>query len=415
MKAIYLLPVTALLASALFVSPAFCLEPVVFEAPPSVGMSEDNAANSAYADGTRAINESRWSDAEAIFTKIASQHGDRADAALYWKAYAQNKEGQQARALETCAELGHAYAKSRWISECDALRIEIRGRSGQPVSPQSTPDDELKLLALNALMQQDDARALPAIQQILKSNGSEKLKERALFVLANSNSPEAQNLIAHIANGGANPELQVRAVRMYAAIKGKQAVETLSKVYQNSTDEAVKRAILQAYLVTGSPDKLVEAARAEQNAVLTRTAVQSLGAMSAAPALAQLYQDTKDSKTKSAIISALVAAGPQGVDVLSKIAKTEQDPELRRKAIRNLGAAGGAASAPALVSSYQSSSDLESKRAALEGLFIANDAHDLVTLARNEKNPELRQLIVSKLSIMHSKEATDYMMEILNK
>ena len=113
--------------------------------------------------------------------------GIAADAALYWKAYAQNKEGQQARALETCADLGHTYSKSRWISECDALRIEIRGASGHPVQPQSTPDDDLKLLALQAIMQQDEARAMPAIQQILNGNGSEKLKETALFVLANSN------------------------------------------------------------------------------------------------------------------------------------------------------------------------------------------------------------------------------------
>ena len=33
---------------------------------------------------------------------------------------------------------------------------------------------------------------MPAIQQILNGNGSDKLKERALFVLANSNTPEAQ-------------------------------------------------------------------------------------------------------------------------------------------------------------------------------------------------------------------------------
>lgn len=414
MKATLIFPV-ALLASTLLAPAAVCLEPVIFAPTAYLNEMADDRGSNPYADGTRAINEGRWSDAEAIFTKIAAQHGDRSDAALYWKAYAQNKEGQQARALETCADLGHTYPQSRWISECDALRIEIRGGSGQPVSPQSTGDDELKLLALNALMQQDEARAMPAIQQILNGNGSEKLKERALFVLANSNSPEAQKLIAEIARGQSNPALQIRAVRMYAAIKGKQSATTLADVYQHTTDEAVKRAILQSYLVSGSPDKLVEAARVEQNPMLARTAVQTLGAMGAASALTQLYQDTKDTKTKSAIIGSLVAAGPKGVEALSEIAKTEQDPELRRKAIRNLGVSGGAAVAPALVATYQNSPDPESKKAALDGLFLSGDAHDLIALARAEKNPELKQAIVSKLSIMRSKEATDYMMEILNK
>jgi HEAT repeat protein len=415
MKVTTILP-AALIASTLFAPAALCLQPIVFAGPTHLGeVAEDEEQNSAYADGTRAINEGRWTDAESIFGNIAAQRGDRADAALYWKAYAQNKEGQPARALETCAGLGHTYRKSRYISECDAMGIEIRGASGNPMQPQGNSDDELKLLALNALMHTDEGRAMPAIQQILNGNGSDKLKERALFVLANSNTPEAQNAIGQVARGQSNPQLQIKAIRMYAAIKGKKSVDMLADVYQHSNDEGVKRAILQSYLVTGSPEKLVEAARTEQNPVLVKSAVQSLGAMGATSELATLYRDTKSKETKSAIIGALVAAGPKGSELLGNIAKTEQDPELRSKAIRNLGVTGGAAAAPTLVAAYQSSSDAASKKAALDGLFISGDAHDLVELARAEKDPALKQAIVSKLSVMHNKEATDYMMEILNK
>ena len=414
MKANSFLPVT--LFASLLCAPAIvhALEPVAVEASP-LNLSEAEDQDTPYAEGTRAINEGRWADAEAIFSKIADQHKDRADAALYWKAYAENKEGQQARALETCADLGRTFAQSRWVKECDALRIEIRGRSGQPISPQSTQDDDLKMLALNALMQQDEARAMPIIQQILNHPGSDRLKEKALFVLANSNTQEAQNAIGQIARGQSNPQLQMKAIRMYAAIKGKQSVATLTDVYQHSSDEAVKRAILQSYLVTGSSDKLLEAARGEQNPDLVKAAVQSLGAMGAISDLSTLYRDKKDTQSKAAILNALVAAGPKGSEFLNSIATTEQDPELRRRAIRNLGVTGGASAAPALVAAYQKSSDEASKKAALDGLFLTGDAHDLVALARAEKNPELKQQIVSKLSIMHNKEATDYMMEILNK
>jgi hypothetical protein len=37
----------------------------------------------------------------------------------------------------------------------------------------------------------------------------------------------------------------------------------------------------------------------------------------------------------------------------------------------------------------------------------------LVTLARAEKNPEMKKDIVSKLANMKSKEATDYLLELL--
>jgi hypothetical protein len=416
MKFTSILP-AALFASLLSAPAALCLEPIVFVGPSHLGEAadEEGQAGSAYADGTRAINEGRWSDADTIFAKIATQHGDRADAALYWQAYAQNKEGQQARALETCADLGHSFPKSRYLSECDALRIEIRGAGGNPVQPQATTDEDLKLLALQALMQQDEARTLPIIQQILNGRGSDRLKEKALFVLTQSRSPQAQQVLGRVVRGQSNPALQIRAIRMYAALGSKQSVDTLGDVYQHTNDEGVKRAILQSYVVTGSADKLVEAARGEQNPVLIKSAVQSLGALGAISELSTLYRDTKSAEAKAAIINALVAAGPKGSEILGNIANSEQDPELRRRAIRNLGVTGGKSAAPALVATYQKSSDVASKKAALDGLFISGDAHELVELARAEKDPALKQAIVSKLSIMHSKEATDYMMEILNK
>jgi hypothetical protein len=38
-----------------------------------------------------------------------------------------------------------------------------------------------------------------------------------------------------------------------------------------------------------------------------------------------------------------------------------------------------------------------------------------VALARSEKDPAARKKIVSQLAVMHNKEATDYMLELLNK
>ena len=144
----------------------------------------DSPENQMYADGTRAINEGRWADAQGIFSKIASEHGEHSDGALYWKAYAENKMGQAKLALETCTVLKSSFPGSSWIHECGALRIEIHAKSGQPAEPNAGDDDDLKLLALNALMQKDETRALAQIQEILNSgDSSEKLRKEALFIL----------------------------------------------------------------------------------------------------------------------------------------------------------------------------------------------------------------------------------------
>jgi len=376
------------------------------------GIGADDA--SLYADGTRAINESRWSDAAGLFDRVALLHGEHAEGALYWKAYAENKEGQSANALNTCAALRKAYPKSRWIDECGALEIEIRGKSGHPVSPQAEPDENLKLLALNALMQQDQEQAVPILQKILSGNQSDELKSRALFVLAQSNSPQAQALINQIAQGQSGPALQIKAIRMMAT-QGKNAVAPLSSIYQHSTDVQVKRVILQSYLVAGDSSKLLEAARQETNPELVKTAVHTLGAMGAGQDLLTLYRSSNNAQTKADIINSLIPAGRDGVSSLTEIAQSEQDPELRRKAIRNLGIAGGMSVAPALVATYQKNTDVETKRAAAQALFLANDAKDLVALARSEKDLEAKQYLVQQLSLMHDDEATKYMLEILNK
>jgi len=408
--------------SLLFVMLLFALSagPSALGAESPLPAVNDNAAakskeDALYSEGTRAINDARWAQAEAVFTNIAQQHGARAEAALYWAAYAENKQGNATHALETCSQLRQAYPHGNWINECGALEIEIRGKSDDPLPPQAEQDEELKLLALNSLMQQDEARALPIIQQILNGDKSEKLKGRALFVLAQDQSPQAQALLGQVASGERNPALQRKAIQMLAVGRGKQSAETLAAIYRQSANDEVKKAILQTYLVIGTPDPLVEAARHESNPELVRTAVHTLGAMGATSQLLALYHETSSAETKADVINGLIPAGQKGAEALGNIAGSEQDPELRRKAIRNLGIAGGMSAAPSLVATYKKNEDPETRKAVAQALFVAGDSHDLIELARAEKDPGLKQSLVQQLSVMHSKEATDYMLEILNK
>jgi hypothetical protein len=367
-----------------------------------------------YSDATHAINESRWPDAESLLDQMIEQHGRHSDGALYWKAYVESKEGRASDALKTCSDLRQTYPKSNWLKECSALEIEVRGKSKSPVQPEAEQDEDLKLLALNSLMQSGDANALPILQHILEGQQSERLKERALFVLAQDQSKPAQDLLGQIIRGEKDPNLQVKAIRLLAAAKGSSAADTLADVYSRSINPSIKKAVLDSYLVMGTPDKLVEVAQHETDPELTRRAISDLGALGAVSQLSTMYQSTTSNDAKSAIINAFVAAGGKGADALSAIASSEQDPDLRRKAIRSMGITGVSA-APTLLSIYSKSTDEESKKAVLDAFFVAGDAHDLVALARAEKDPSAKRAIVGKLAVMHNKEATDYMLEVLSK
>jgi len=101
---------------------------------------------------------------------------------------------------------------------------------------------------------------------------------------------------------------------------------------------------------------------------------------------------------------------PEALDLLS-----DKDPEVRRRAVRNIGIFGGAEGGDTLISIYNSQADIDTKKEVINALFLNGAAKQMVALARKETNPELKKAWIQKLSLMSSPEITEYMMEILNK
>jgi hypothetical protein len=119
------------------------------------GMSNDRL----YSAGQGALDNRQWDQAVVYFNQVISQNTARVDGALFWKAYALGKLGRRDEANATIAELRKSYASSRWLDDAKALELEVRQASGQTVSPESESDDDLKLMALNGIMQSDPERA----------------------------------------------------------------------------------------------------------------------------------------------------------------------------------------------------------------------------------------------------------------
>jgi hypothetical protein len=129
--------------------------------------------------------------------------------------------------------------------------------------------------------------------------------------------------------------------------------------------------------------------------------------------LFEIYESSSDVNVKRAALNAFSASGD--TDRLLQIAKTEKDAELRRDAVRRLTSLKNPAATDALVAMYGSEQDKEVKRAIINSLASQNDVKQLVAVARTEKDPETVRYIVSRLAGMKSPEASDYLMEILKK
>ena len=148
-----------------------------------------------YQSAKDALDNGEYDNAIKQFDEVIKIHGRKADGAMYWKAYSLNKAGNKAQALTAIGELRKQYPKSTWLKDASVLEQEWRGVS----NPDNISDEELKLLAIQSLMNSDPEKAVPLLEKIIMGNYSPKLKERALFVLAQSNSDKAQQILMTVA------------------------------------------------------------------------------------------------------------------------------------------------------------------------------------------------------------------------
>jgi HEAT repeat protein len=255
-----------------------------------------------YRAAQRDLDANRWGQAIEKFGQVAQRGGSEADAALYWKAYAENKAGRSQPALATLRQLAGAHPKSEWLDDAKALEVEIRGDDGDaPLSE----DEELKLYALNGLLGNDPERALPMLHKFLQGNHPPRLKEQALFVISQSDGPEARKTLHDVARGSAHPELQLKAVEYLG--------------------------------IAGDVEILAELARQEKNPPVRSQAIRGLGLVESeksSAALRSIYSSSSDTSIRKAVLEALFIQ--ENARALIDLYRTEKDREVRREIVRYL-------------------------------------------------------------------------------
>ena len=375
-------------------------------------VSVTTSSSGAYDAGLSLLTKRDYDRAILRFDQVISQKGTRADAATYHKAYALYRLGRGSDATAALSTLKRDFPKSAYLKDASILEQAVRQSGGQP--PRADADDEdLKMLALNALVHSDPERALPLIEGVINGANSIQLKQRAVFVLAQSPQPRAREILMSLAKGGGNPDLQRTAIR-YIATGGKRGATSaeLREIYDSTQDPDIKRAVLQAWGQSGDMVNLLSVAGGTDLVDLRRSAVNELGNAGAVNDLWTIYKKEQNRDLKLSILSRLGSMG--AADRLTDVIRTEKDPEIRRRAIRSLGSMRAEKSAAALTDLYSREDDVDNKKAIISALVNQNNGEALVTIARKETNMTMKRDIVQKLSTMtRNKAAMDYMLEII--
>ncbi|HSH46250.1 MAG TPA: HEAT repeat domain-containing protein, partial [Longimicrobiales bacterium] len=217
------------------------------------------------------------------------------------------------------------------------------------------PDREVRRQAVFWLSEADDPRAVEALVDMVARSDDEALRERAVFALGQSDSPRARAALRRVAGDTDAPvDLRRRAVFWIGENGGADDVRFIQGLFPTgdaALDERILFAVGEAG-GAGSGDWLLRvAADADVDPTLRKRAVfWAAEAGAPADALGALYESTRAPDMKERILFAL-SESPEdaAMDHLIRIAREEQDHDLRRRAIFWLGNSSDPRAADALM------------------------------------------------------------------
>lgn len=279
-----------------------------------------------------------------------------------------------------------------------ALLLLATGTLAQ--SSDAEEQDSLKMAALEALITAPPERALPIVDKVLAGNNSTELKERALFILSQMNTAEAQTRLLAYARDSEG-ELQTEAIRMIGIGGDSAALASLGDLYNNGSSDT-REAVLQAYLIADDADAVFQIAANASDEEEFSEAVQMLGAMGAHDQLRELRGRAGLSES---LIQAYAISGD--ATTLQELALDDSNPEIQLQAIEALGIVGGNDVGKTLLDLYKNAPNPDVKEAALDGLLIAGDDASVLELYRNSSDTEEKRELLGFLVMMGSDEVWD--------
>jgi HEAT repeat protein len=362
----------------------------------------ETPAMKTFREGRDLIEAENWQQAAEKFGAfIKGYPKDRdMDAALYWYAYALQKQGRKDEAAAPLVRLINNYPSSSWRREADAMLV-VLGRADAVKAAQASNNCEIKVLALQSLFQADQDRALTFVADVLKSGSDDcpGLKAAAVSLVGSHGGPRGIPILLTIAKGSGDPKLRMTAIRRLGEQNNDSVADELAAIYDTDKTKEIRVQILRALAEMHSVKaeaKLVAIARSSDEIGIRLYAIRFLGERNASGSMDELIRIYDTDRTPEVRVQVLRALGerddPQARAKLLDVAKTGETPELRVEAIRRL-ADHGHVSIGDLVSLYSTETNVTIKQGLLRVFADSDDPqarNKLIEIMKSGDSPELR-------------------------
>jgi HEAT repeat protein len=371
---------------------------------------QEDPASRAYASAREALNTRRYQEAAAAYARLRENFpssGYVADS-YYYQAFALYRLGSRSnlrearRLLETQMQ-GHPSAST--LEDARALMIRVdseMARQGdaaaaaviaQQASDPCGPDQEVRVAALQALLNMNAERALPILREVLqdKDECSAELREQAVFLIAQKTGADAVDILLDLAHRNPDPDPGVveQAVFWLSQVQSEQALGALEEILRDNEDPDIQEAALFA----------ISQHRSERSGQILRDYVQR--------------SDVSPELRENAIF--WIGQSPGGAEYVKSIWATIDDPELKGGILHAVAQRENEENRQWLMDRVMDrSEDMEIRQNALfwagqSGTFSVQELRDLFD---SLDDPEMKEQVIFVASQRSGPESADFLMEV---
>jgi HEAT repeat protein len=442
------------------------------EQGPAEAWAPQDPADSLYRTGREQLNRGNYRDAVRLFGRISSEsrfaRSEYRPAAYYWQAFALTRLGSEAelrRAREQLTTLRSSYPRHELLDDAASLAATIDShlartgdaaareavyeqalaatRSSDRAAPavaaggrarvastrQQCEDDDIRSVALNALLQMESANAVPILREVMarRDECSAPLRRRAMMMLAQHQSADAQDILIEAALEDPDPEVREQATFWLSHVRTDAAVEALARILSGSPSADVQqRAVfaLGQHPNARAGEILRDyALRDDIPDELRRQIVFSLAHTAGgdnATFLRQMYERSNDAELKSYVVMAL-STNPtaENADWVMEIALDARQPEEVRRHALMMAMHNQSIGTERIVRVYDQTEDPELRRMIVTAL--TQRIHDraaldkLIDIARTTEDAELQKQVIIMLGQSRDPRVAELLAEIIRR
>jgi HEAT repeat protein len=425
-----------------------------FRTVPPAPWAVMDPADSLYRAARAALRRNDYTRAAGLFRQVRDQYprSSYAPEAYYWEAFSLYRAGgktnlQQARevlklqrqrhrreadgsdtrslATRICGELAR-----QGDSECAELITE-RANPTPPSTPTGTTcpreEDDMRIEALNAVLQMDADRAMPLLKRVLarRDECSAPLRRKAIFLVSQKHTSETETILLDAARNDPDEEVREQAVFWLSQVGTERSVSALDSILRTATDRKLQeKAIFALSQVSNARASAAIRAFAERNDVaqeLREHAIFWIGQQHRpenAQYLQTLYGRVNSQQLKEKIIFSLSQMrSDENSRWIMSIAMNENEAiEMRKQALFWAGQTGG--SITDLIGLYSRIQNREMKE---QLIFVYSQRREraavdkLLDIARTDSDREMRKKALFWLSQSNDPRVADLLQEIIDQ